>query len=541
MHRILRSSFPRRRQLLRKRACRHFSAASAATDVDDVSEWLVKLESAQLGYPTSSTNSLKPLDLTIQPGTYGGHAVLGRNGVGKSLLALALAHGAFEGPEHSHLSFGQVHHADGRPSVARVSFESHEDLLAMGGSTYLALTPFGGLLSKAAQFLVVRFGLYPLIHRDISTLSTGEIRKVLLVRALSTRPNLLILDNAFDGLDVPSRQSLAELVSMTIKGFRADILVQGVSAKNTAKTQVLLSTHRPEEIVDEISTITVFGDANVWTEPRNERTGAELFQAALKHDDLSHDPWDDATLPSQQEISNLWSHNMHMNSDSVGCPIVEARGLRVSRGDKDLISNFDWTVLAGERWVLAGGNGAGKSTLSRFLAKPEAKHTVDEGVLTVALGNESIGWVSTEKHLSLSQSSRTARDVMINVQSSAEVPPDIAETVATWIGLEKHQLSRPFCELSQGEQKLVLIASAISKRPKLLIIDEPLQGLDLCHRRRVLGLVERICQATDASLIYVTHHMEELVPSVTHVLHLKEGRAVYNGLLTSYDPAETEA
>lgn len=536
----MRSCLLRRRLSFSSSTPSPFSTASAAADVDELSQWLVKLDAAHLGYP-SSTSSLKPLDLTIQPASFGGHAVLGRNGTGKSLLAQALAYGAFEGPELPHVSAGDVSHANGRPSVARVSFESHQELLAMGGSTYSALTPFGGLLSKAAQFLVVRFGLYALIHRDIDTLSTGEIRKVLLVRALSTRPNLLILDNAFDGLDVPSRQSLAELISMTIKGFRsAEILVQGVSAKNTAHTQVLLSTHRPEEIVDEISTVTLIGDEHVWTEPRNGRAGAELFQAALEHAELNHHPWDDATLPLLNEISNLWSRSTvntrtDKTRESTG-PIVEAKNLRVSRGDKDLISNLNWTVLPGQRWVLAGGNGAGKSTLSRFLAKPKERHAVDDGILNVALENESVGWVSTEKHLSLSQLSKTALDILIDSESSAEVTPDIGETVAGWLGLGKHQLSRPFRELSQGEQKLVLLARAISKRPKLLIIDEPLQGLDLYHRRRVLGLVERICQATDTSLIYVTHHMEELIPSVSHVLHLKEGKAVYNGLLSSYDP-----
>jgi ABC-type molybdenum transport system ATPase subunit/photorepair protein PhrA len=108
--------------------------------------------------------------------------------------------------------------------------------------------------------------------------------------------------------------------------------------------------------------------------------------------------------------------------------------------------------------------------------------------------------------------------------------------VAKWLGLHEQHLSRPFAELSQGEQKLVLIGSAIAKLPKLLIIDEPLQGLDLFHRRRVLGLIESICRSTDVSLIYVTHHLEELIPSVSHVLHLDEGKSVYNGEIEPYDP-----
>lgn len=523
-----------------------FLTTSTDDDYDQLvtDEWLVKLEAARLEYPGSKNSSLPhPLDLVIQPARKGGHAVLARNARGKSLLSQALTFGAFEGPEHPHVSSGTVQHFHvRRPSVARVSFESHQDLLAMGGTTYSALTPFGGLLSKAAQFLVVRFGLYPHLHRDIDTLSTGEIRKVLLVRALSTRPNLLILDNAFDGLDVASRQSLAELVSMTIRGFTPDILVQGVNAKNTAHTQVLLSTHRPEEIVDEISTVTFIGNDKVWTEKRNGRSGHELFQSALGHsDEVESDPWEDTMLPSLDEIANLWNHGRDGRSESASTgPIVEAKNLRVSRGEKDLISALDWNVLHGERWILAGGNGAGKSTLSRLLTNEKTRQVaVDDGVLHVDTENDAnIGWVSTERHLSLSQSTQTVREVILGhgSEASGRVAPEIGAAVAEWLGVGEDQLSRTFSDLSQGEQKLVLIASAIAKRPKLLIIDEPLQALDGFHRRLVLGLVERVCRATDTSLIYVTHHFEELIPSITHVLHLDGGKAVFNGALSAYDP-----
>lgn len=509
-----------------------FSTVSAVSDPDESSEWLVKLNAARLGYPNASSIS-HPLDLTIQPVSYGGHVVLGTNGCGKSLLSNALAHGSLEGPDRPHLVTGALHHSLGT-SVARVSFESHQTLLAKGGSTYSALTPTGGLLSKAAQFLVVRFGLYSLLTRDVHTLSTGEIRKVLLIRALSTRPRLLVLDNAFDGLDVSSRQSLADLVSKTLRGFRADILVQGVDAKQTAHTQVLLATHRPEEIVDEVSTVTLLGGDGSLTMHRNGRTGRELLQAALGHPNWHHDPWDDASLPSLDEIATIWEQGKRRRTKDIdGKPIVEAKSLRVSRGDKDLLSGLDWTVKTGERWLIAGGNGAGKSTLSRFLAQTGARQGVDDGLLKVHLDDDSVGWVSTERHLILSASRQTAREILLGTDSLGKASLD---AVAKWLGLDEHQLSRPFAELSQGEQKLVLIGSAIAKLPKLLIIDEPLQGLDLFHRRRVLGLIESICRSTDVSLIYVTHHLEELIPSVSHVLHLDEGKSVYNGEIEPYDP-----
>ena len=83
---------------------------------------------------------------------------------------------------------------------------------------------------------------------------------------------------------------------------------------------------------------------------------------------------------------------------------------------------------------------------------------------------------------------------------------------------------------------MVLVARAIAGRPSLLIVDEPMQGLDSHNRRRVLGLIELICRATDVSLVYITHHMEELLPCVTHVLHLREGRDVFQGELAGYEP-----
>jgi ABC-type molybdenum transport system ATPase subunit/photorepair protein PhrA len=171
------------------------------------------------------------------------------------------------------------------PSVALVSFQSHEALLKQGGSTTKAIVgQTGGNLTKAAQFLTVRFGLYPFLARDVRTLSTGEIRKVLLVRALAQRPRLLILDHAFDGLDVASRHALQQLVSKTLRGFRPDILVQGVDARATAHTQVVLVSHRPnEEMVDEMETISVFReDGSLHTMLRQGRTADEIFRLSQR-------------------------------------------------------------------------------------------------------------------------------------------------------------------------------------------------------------------------------------------------------------------
>ena len=256
---------------------------------------LATLRSALLGWPGSGAAS-RTIDLTLQPASAGGHVLLGRNGAGKTLLGSALVNATETDGGSGWVHGGSLERREGwsARSVSHVSFESHEALLDEGGSVYRALgVPPGATPNKAAQFLIVRFGLHGLLYRQVSAISTGEIRKVLLARALATRPSLLILDNAFDGLDVPSRcawtrlqpapvapplqtlcttccelrgagsthvvfaVALAELISTTLKGF-GNLLVQGVDARATAHTQVLLITHRAEEIVDEVATASYF-------------------------------------------------------------------------------------------------------------------------------------------------------------------------------------------------------------------------------------------------------------------------------------------
>mmetsp|Transcript_18710 Transcript_18710/g.27928 ORF Transcript_18710/g.27928 Transcript_18710/m.27928 type:complete len:130 (+) Transcript_18710:1266-1655(+) len=95
---------------------------------------------------------------------------------------------------------------------------------------------------------------------------------------------------------------------------------------------------------------------------------------------------------------------------------------------------------------------------------------------------------------------------------------------------------RPFATLSQGQQKLLLITAALLKRPSLLILDEPCQGLDLLSRRRVLRLIQCLCQSTDLACVYITHHYEEIMPCVEYVLHLeKDEGVVFCGERKVYD------
>ena len=222
----------------------------------------------------------------------------------------------------------------------------------------------------------------------------------------------MLLDNAFDGLDVPSRQSLSDLVSKMLRGFKTDILVQGVDARNVARTQVIMSTHRSEELVGEIGVISYLGREDsktgngIVTEHRAGRSGGRIMRAIHQHDSSessigddeeaerdvasslwnatrqssspSHNQglvdrkswgsavsgaWNDPEMPSLDAIRSLFRQGRENVSASSADPPVRAERLRIVKDEHTILDNLTWTVAQGDRWLIAGGNG-GKLLLS---------------------------------------------------------------------------------------------------------------------------------------------------------------------------------
>ena len=594
-------------------------------------EWLVRWDEAILQYPASrrtprpfqtlpfSMEIVANADVNVRK-TYDqkrgcGHVLIGRNGSGKSLIVQQLVT-AFHNwkdlnkqrPENPFLfdkSTFSMNRADkfakiGAPlgaardrsenatiNIQCVSFDSHVELLKKGGSVCEAITEpnGGGQLSRAMRYFVVRFGLMPLLTQDVTTLSTGEIKKVLLIRALAQQPQLLILDNAFDGLDAGSRKSLREIIVKTLDGFRSDILVQGVSYKDAVgnasqprTTQVLTVTHRPEEIVHQVSTVTFSHppeEGVILTEGRDGRSPKQLLVEAMGETPLEldlmtpqqfaradnmtgiHDePWYDESLPKEKMIAALCAAKLDLqgrrrNSFELGQELVQARGFQFKKDDKLLLSDLHWTLKHGQRWWISGLNGAGKSTLIQCIVSactspfPMQRTDDDESPFFVAPGFRDIGYISTNLHMSLMNSQKICCDLIMSLGLSApnkkvyRPPITVINRILDWLKIPRKLLTRPFNALSQGEQRMMLIAGVFAKRPALLILDEPLQGLDLLNRHRVLGMLDRICCATNTSLLYVTHYHEDLIPSLTHVLHLTQGKVEFNGTTNVFDPYNT--
>lgn len=201
------------------------------------------------------------------------------------------------------------------------------------------------------------------------------------------------------------------------------------------------------------------------------------------------------------------------------------------------MKNINWTVKSGEHWAVIGLNGSGKTTLLKMIT---GYLSPSKGEMTV-LGNKfgrvdlrelrkSIGWVSSSLQESLYITDTVEEIVLSGKYASIglyEKPGkediDTAENLINQFRLSEMK-DRMYYTLSQGEKQKVIIARSLMCSPHLLILDEPCIGLDIFARENFLSLVEQICNMENSpTLLYVSHHIEEITPSFQHILFLKKG------------------
>ena len=211
---------------------------------------------------------------------------------------------------------------------------------------------------------------------------------------------------------------------------------------------------------------------------------------------------------------------------------------------KALLAGIDWEVRAGERWALLGPNGAGKTTLLTLAGAVEfpSRGTVEVlgrtmGLTDVSQLREAIGFVDARlgprlaPMLSVAQVVRTGATGTVGYfeQRLTRLDLDRADELLDLFQLGRLS-ERRFADCSHGERKRALIARALVARPRLLLLDEPGAGLDLPGRELLLVALARLATDDPAlAVVLTTHHLEELPPSTTHALLLRDGRIVATG------------
>jgi iron complex transport system ATP-binding protein len=228
-------------------------------------------------------------------------------------------------------------------------------------------------------------------------------------------------------------------------------------------------------------------------------------------------------------------------------PVLEVSGLRVRRGDVEILRDVSWRVARGQHWVILGANGSGKTSLLSALTGYLTPTEGEVFLLGERFGNSD--WRELRKHVGLVSSS--VRQMMAEDEPALEsvvsgkyamidfwgraTRPDRVTALRLLRQVECAYLAdRPWRVLSQGERQRVLIARAIMAKPRVLILDEPCAGLDPAAREQFLQFLQRLGRRkASPTLVLVTHHVEEIMPVFSHVLVLKAGRVLADGKKTA--------
>jgi molybdate transport system ATP-binding protein len=364
---------------------------------------------------------------------------------------------------------------------------------------------------RHAQNLMEFLGVKDLRKRNFLELSRGEARKMLIARALVSDPAILILDEFCNGLDARSRKNMLGLLENVVRNG----------------TQIIYATHRSEEFIPSISHVLFIKGGRIEKQGEKGRV--------LTGDNAS-------ALNSQLAIQK----NMVRLGGNIGkakenqARLIEITGADVYLDGTRVLQGIGWRVNKGEHWAIIGENGAGKSTLLKLISGDlhpalggEVRMFERENPASIWDIKKKIGFISSDLQAGY-PGYVTGREVVCSGLFSSiglyscvrKDQEEIVDGFITFFNLEK-LAGKPVCEMSYGEFRKILIARAMVNNPEILILDEPFSGLDISTRKDVLDFLDRVSRGT--TVILVTHHLDELIPSLTHVMLLAKGKIVAQG------------
>ena len=353
--------------------------------------------------------------------------------------------------------------------------------------------------------IIKGLNLQGLLEKPIRQLSGGEGRKVLLAHALASQPNLIIFDCPFDALDIQTRADLLKLIN---------------EIHTVYKTPTVLIVNRPSEIPDSLTSMGIIADCKIAKLASREEIENDEDAKAL----LGYASIPDVTPPKAPlkfALPPIKSEN-----------IVELKKVNITYQRK-VLDNLDFAVAKGQQWHIMGPNGAGKSTLlSLITGDNPLVYVNDVTVFGFKRGSgESIwdikkyyGLVSGALHLDYRVNGPAINVVLSGFYDSIglyEKPSDEEIAIARrWLKLAglAHKERTAFKSLSFGQQRLLLIVRALVKNPPLLILDEPLQGLDGYARALVKSFISYMMKNGNTSILFVSHHEEDLPDGFTNRL-----------------------
>ena len=462
-------------------------------------------------------------------------ALVGENGMGKSMLVdllmgkYPLQHGSLEydfSPSPWKEAYKNIKHISFRDTFG--SSDTNYYYQQRWNSTDLDEVPLVKDLigsyeeSDFQRQMFALFHVEEMLDKPVILLSSGEMRKFQLTKMLLTHPRILILDNPYIGLDAATRDQLTELLKQ-------------LSEKRGI--QLILVMSMMDSVPDFITHVVVVKDMKVAGKMTLGDYRSWFNNVLAKHS------FEEIVLPmpnSQLSSTNLQltpskTHSSTINSQQD--EVVRLNKVSIRYGTRTILKDLDWVVRRGEKWALSGENGCGKSTLlSIICADNPQSYACDVSLFGYKRGSgesiwdikKHIGYVSPEMHRAYLKNLPAIDIVASGLHDSiglyVKPKPGQREVCQQWMDTfgVAHLADRPFLQMSDGEQRMVLLARAFVKDPELLILDEPLHGLDTFNRQKVKRIINAFCAREDKTLMMVSHFENELPSCIDHQLHLKK-------------------
>ena len=396
----------------------------------------------------------------------------------------------------------------------------------------------------------------PLLGKEIITLSSGELRRFSIARALLQQPQVLILESPYIGLDPPTRKLLSDLL---------------LQVRTRLGVSVIMTLPAPDQIPPVVTHVYFMEEGVVsgkcpMCSGQNQPQHEVGCRPALRREGTDR-------LSGRHQLhakaSARNSELPQLHETPLFDKVVEMRGVNIGYGERQIFRDLNWTVHSGEKWNVTGPNGSGKSTLLSLVnADNPRAYSLDITLFDRRRGTgesiwdikRHIGYLSSEMHSGFITSDSVLEIVRsglghngdghisaetmkgfatgaseggdrLNVREQnlhARLSP-VADNehpkdayLMRWLELfgAENLAGRRYNTLSSGEQRYVLLIRAFVKDPDLLILDEPFQGLDPEKRHRAGAIIEAFCRRPNKTLIFVTHYIEEIPGIVTNTLQL---------------------
>ncbi|KZF03161.1 ABC transporter [Rhodococcus sp. EPR-279] len=455
---------------------------ASSTD-DEIGPLPVTLTAVGFRYPGSTTSALTGVDLRIDTGE--SVAIVGHNGSGKSTLTRILAglepsEGTVDRPGSTGLGrYGGTAVVLQRPESQILGTRVADDVV-------WGLPP--GDSRPDVEALLDEVGLGGMGARDTASLSGGEMQRLAVAAALARRPALLIADEATAMIDASGREHLVSLLAELPRRHAMSVVLVTHHVSETVAADRVVHLHEGYQVHYD----------STWM---HARTG----NAAALHDN------------SSERILELSSVAHTYNRRTPWAQVA--------------LNGIDVTVKRGEGVLVLGGNGSGKSTLAWIMAglTGPTQGTAQLGgkAMTARVGDVGLAF----QHSRLQLQRRTVSED-IAAAAGPETGSATVSAAMDAVGLDRSLAARDIDSLSGGQMRRVVLAGLIARRPRLLVLDEPLAGLDPPGRDDIIGVLAGL-RDRGVAIVVISHDVDGMDTVCSRTITMADGHIVSDSILGS--------